>query len=291
LTTPLILDFDRSVGALPNARTIDLAGWQESIRFGCSLRRFRAVVEAIEQRMPAVYGTVFLGSGDYHHLTWPLVERQVARAPFDVVVFDNHPDNMRFPFGVHCGSWVRKVALLPYVAHVHVLGISSGDVSRAHAWENYLTPLRRGKLSYWTVGVDTRWATWLGLGAAFRPFDTPAALIEHFIESRRASTSPVYLSIDKDVLSPDIARTNWDQGRLADIDLFRVIDALSGRIIGSDITGDISVYRYRTGWKRKLSALDAQPEIDAARLAAWQAQQHALNLRLLARIADASRGA
>jgi hypothetical protein len=291
LKAPLVLDFDRSVGALPDAHVVDLADWQEAIRFGCGLRRFRAVVGEIERRMPVDYGTVFLGSGDYHHLTWPLVERIGTQTPFDVVVFDNHPDNMRFPFGVHCGSWVRRVALLPQVAHVHVLGISSGDVSATHAWENYLTPLRRGKLSYWTVGVDTRWATRLGLGAAFRPFDTPAALIERFVEACGASTLPVYLSIDKDVLSPDVARTNWDQGRLSDLDLLRVIDALRGRIIGSDITGDVSAYRYRTWWKRKLSALDEQPEIDAAQLAAWQAQQHALNLRLLARIADASRGA
>lgn len=291
MKAPLVLDFDRSVGALPGAQVIDLAEWQEAIRFGCSLRRFRAVVEAIERRMPADYGTVFLGSGDYHHLTWPLVERQLARGPFEVVVFDNHPDNMRFPFGVHCGSWVRKVALLPQVAHVHVLGISSADVSSAHAWENYLTPLRRGKLSYWTVGVDTRWATRFGLGAAFRPFDTPAELIARFVASRDASTLPVYLSIDKDVLSPDVARTNWDQGRLSDLDVLGVIDALRGHIIGSDITGDISAYRYRTWWKRRLSALDEQPQIDPVQLATWQAQQHALNLRLLARIAQASRDA
>ncbi len=102
---------------------------------------------------------------------------------------------------------------------------------------------------------------------------------------------PVYLSIDKDVLSPDVARTNWDQGRLSDLDVLGVIDALRGHIIGSDITGDISAYRYRTWWKRRLSALDEQPQIDPVQLATWQAQQHALNLRLLARIAQASRDA
>ena len=32
---PVILDFDRSVGALPGAMRIDLADWQEPIRFGC----------------------------------------------------------------------------------------------------------------------------------------------------------------------------------------------------------------------------------------------------------------
>lgn len=289
MKAPLVLDFDRSVGALPGATVIDLGDWQEAIRFGCSLRRFRKVCATIEAQLPADYGTVFLGSGDYHHLSWPLIERRAAQSPFEVVVFDNHPDNMRFPFGVHCGSWVRRVALLPCVAQVHVLGISSGDVSAAHAWENYLTPLRRKKLSYWTVGVDTGWAARLGLAHAFKAFDTPAALLDRFVDERRGSTSPVYLSIDKDVLSPDVARTNWDQGRLSDTHLYAAIDALAGRLVGSDITGDVSAYRYRAWWKRKLSALDEQPEIDAAQLAVWQAQQHALNLRLLDRISAASR--
>jgi hypothetical protein len=289
LKTPIVLDFDRSVGALPGAHVIDLASWQEAIRFGCSLRRLHAVAAAIDSALPAEHGTVFLGSGDYHHLSWPLIERCAAHGRFDVIVFDNHPDNMRFPFGVHCGSWVRKVALLPFVEHVHVLGISSGDVSASHAWENYLTPLRRGKLSYWTVGVDTRWAARFGLASAFRAFDTPTALLDRFIDERRNSRLPVYLSIDKDVLDPTVARTNWDQGRLDDHDLFRVIDDLRGRLIGSDITGDISAYRYRAWWKRKLSAMDEQPDIDPAQLQAWQAQQHALNLRLLERIQAAYR--
>lgn len=281
---PLVLDFDRSVGALPGAHVLDLGDWQEAIRFGCTLRRFRRVVRAIQARLPTNYGTVFLGSGDYHHLSWPLIERCAAPAPFEVVVFDNHPDNMRFPFGVHCGSWVRKVALLPQVARVRVLGICSADVSAAHAWENYWTPLRRGKLEYWTVGVDTGWSRRLGVPSAFRGFDTPQTLLDRFVEEQRGSTAPVYLSIDKDVLSPEVAHTNWDQGRMLEADLARGIDALRGRLIGSDVTGDVSAYRYRTWWKRKLSALDEQPQIDAAQLALWQAQQHALNLRLLQRI-------
>jgi hypothetical protein len=287
---PAILDFDRSVGALPGAMRIDLADWQESIRFGCGLRRFRELTQVINDRLPANSDCVFLGSGDFHHLTWPLVERHRARGPFEVIVFDNHPDNMRFPFGVHCGSWVRKVASLPFVAHVHVVGISSADVSAAHAWENHLTPLRRRKLSYWTIGVDTRWAARLGLAHAFRGFDTRAALLDRFLDEQRGLARPVYLSIDKDVLSADVARTNWDQGRLLDTDLFAAIEALRGRVFASDITGDVSAYRYATWWKRKLSALDEQPAIDPAQVLAWQAQQHALNLRLLERIVNSRAG-
>jgi len=286
---PLVLDFDRSVGTLPGETRLDLGDWQERIRFGCTLRTFRAFLAALAPQIPREHGTVFFGSGDYHHLSWPMIERLAARGPFEVVVFDNHPDNMRFPWGIHCGSWVRRVALLPFVSRVRVLGISSGDVGAAHAWENYWTPLRRGKLEYWTVGVDTGWSRKAGLAAVFRNFDTPSALIDRFAEEQRGATTPVYLTIDKDALSPEVAHTNWDQGRLLEADLVRGIDALAGRVVGSDINGDVSAYRYATWWKRKLSALDEQPEIDAAQLAQWQAQQHALNLRLLERIEAATR--
>ncbi len=67
-----------------------------------------------------------------------------------------------------------------------------------------------------------------------------------------------------------------------------IIDALHGRIIGSDITGDISAYRYRTWWKRLLSGMDSQMIVPQTELDAWQAQQRAFNTRLLAKIAEAS---
>ena len=125
---PLILDFDGAIGAIEGATTIPLGDWQEAIRFGCTLRTFDRLRRHLAATAPAEHGTVLMGSGDYHHLTWPLVERQRARGPFQLVVFDNHPDNMRFPWGIHCGSWVRKVAMLPYVLPVGPSNPSSTDV-------------------------------------------------------------------------------------------------------------------------------------------------------------------
>ena len=287
MRAPLVLDFDASVGALDGATRIDLAAWQERIRFGATQRTFARFVATLLPQLPPAHGTVLLGSGDYHHLSWPLIARRAAQGPFEVVVFDNHPDNMRFPWGIHCGSWVRRVAALPCVTRVHVVGISSGDVGLGHAWENHLAPLWRGRLEYWTVGSDASWLPRLGLHQAWHGFATPAELLDAFAQRQMGTTTPVYLSIDKDVLSPEVARTNWDQGRFSEADLMRGIDTLAGRLIGSDITGEVSQYRYATWWKRKLSALDEQPAIDVAELTRWQATQHALNLRLLERIAQA----
>ena len=281
---PVVLDIDASVGPLPDGLVLPLGEWQEAIRFGCSLatmRRFRALLDA---QLPARHGTVFTGSGDFHHLSWPLIARLKSATPTQVVVLDNHPDNMRFPFGVHCGSWVRRVAALPFVDHVHVLGITSHDIGAGHAWENYLAPLLRGKLTYWSMGVDTGWSHRLGIARAFRGFDTPDALVDGFVEHQRNQVLPSYLTIDKDAFAPDVAHTNWDQGRLQLEHALALIASLRHGLAGSDINGEVSHYRYQAWWKRKLSALDEQPAIDPAQVAAWQAQQHALNLKLLAAI-------
>ena len=228
-------------------------------------------------------GTVMLGSGDFHHLSQLLIARcvETQRDDFDVVVFDNHPDNMRFPFGTHCGSWVAWVAGLARVSHVHVVGVTSSDVSLRHAWENRLAPLYRGKLTYWCTGVDTHWARVIGLGRAVREFEGVDHLVGAFSEWLTGSNRPIYLSIDKDVFAPDVIHTNWDQGELLEHHVQAMIGAMRGRVIGSDITGDISAYRYRTPWKRLLSRWDGQAEPGPADLGRWRPPQRALDQRLV----------
>lgn len=279
---PTVLDIDRSVVPPAESLVVPLGHWQEALRFGCTLRtlaRFDEVLTELPLR-----GPVLLGSGDFHHLSWPLIARVPGDERFQVVVLDNHPDNMRYPFGVHCGSWVRRVAMLPRVSHVHVVGIGSSDIGANHAWENYRAPLREGRLSYWSVGVDVSWAARAGLAHAFHGFDDVAALVEAFCAYQADEPLPAYLSIDKDVFAEDVARTNWDQGMFRLDDALAIIGSLRGGLVGSDITGEVSHYRYRSWWKRWLSARDAQPAVDERDLARWQAQQHVLNERLLAAI-------
>ena len=97
-----------------------------------------------------------------------------------------------------------------------------------------------------------------------------------------------YLSIDKDVFAPEVVRTNWDQGRMLESEAMDIIGALSGQIVGSDITGDVSSWRYTTWWKRWMSAGDGQDtQIGAQTLASWQLGQHAFNERLVERLQQA----
>lgn len=292
-TTPVVLDFDSSVAPLPGELRLDLRADQEAVRFGCRVSRLTALRADLDRRLPppAAHGTVLMGSGDFHHLSWPLVARQAAAAtaPLRVVVLDNHPDNMRYWFGVHCGSWVRRVAALPNVSQVIVAGITSGDIGAGHAWENHWRPLAGGKLQYWSCGVDVGWSRRVGLGAAFRAFDGLPALTAALAAQLQHEPQPTYLSIDKDVLSPDTVRTNWDQGRMTEPQLIAIVGALHGQLVGSDITGEVSTWRYASRLKRWLSAGDGQDTAgpDAATVAGWQREQNALNARLIAPLAAA----
>ncbi|WP_239326886.1 hypothetical protein [Snodgrassella gandavensis] len=290
MNKPVILDFDHSMGTIADAFRIELGQWQEAIRFGCAQAKFKQLQAELTRQLPACYGTVLMGSGDYHHVSLLLIKRLQqyfnATNPIQVVIFDNHPDNMRYLFGIHCGSWVSYVAQLPFVSHVHVLGITSNDIGFAHCWENRLTPLLQGKLTYWCMDVQVGWAKKIGLQQAFRAFASPEELVSAFIQAQQQTSESVYVSIDKDVLGKDVVQTNWDQGRMQLVHLLTVIAALDQRIIGSDITGEVSQWQYTNLLKRLLSAMDKQEPIPAATLAAWQQQHHAVNQQLLAALAQ-----
>ncbi|MCO6505065.1 MAG: arginase family protein [Snodgrassella sp.] len=282
----VVLDFDQSTGHIDNALTIELRQWQEAIRFGCSKSKLQQLTTLLEQRLPVRHGTVLIGSGDYHHISLLLIQRlknyYSAEKPIQIVIFDNHPDNMRYLFGIHCGSWVSYVAQLPFVSHVHVLGITSNDIGLSHSWENRLKPLWQNKLTYWCMDVDISWTQKIGLQKAFRAFSSPTELVNAFVQAQRDSTQPLYISIDKDVLGKDVVQTNWDQGRMQLEDLLTVINALGQRVIGSDITGEVSQWQYASLLKRLLSAMDKQEPIPADTLVQWQAQHHIINQQLLA---------
>lgn len=291
---PVILDFDASVPpvAVDEVR-IDLAGWQEAIRFGCSMRVFAGLEDHLDRLMPQEYDCVFTGSGDYHHLSLLLL-RRLARLrglppdSLDLVVCDNHPDNMRYLFGLHCGSWVRHASSLACVRRVHVIGITSPDIGLFRAWENYLMPFVRKKLWYWSVGQSANWLGLLGRGAHSRRFRTADALIAAFTPVL-GETGAVYLSIDKDVLSPSAAYTGWDQGVCGPAHLEAVLRGCAGRLIGCDVTGDFSVYAYAGRFKRLLSRRDGLTGTLPDAPESLRAERQAMNIRLLEMIREATK--
>lgn len=280
-----VLNFDDSAGRPQHSAQLELQDWQEDIRFSCNWKTFRQFSNLLEQQLPTAseLGCVLLGSGDYHHVTQALLSRLDPKQPIHLIVCDNHPDNMRYPLGIHCGSWVYWASRLPQVARIDVIGISSADISVAHAWENHCLPLIRGKLHYWSVKQSAAWTRWVGAKAAWHGYEDPNQLMQDFI-GQLDHDLPIYLSIDKDVFSQQVVQTNWDQGNFVEQNLLDLIDACAGRLIGADITGDVSAYRYKSLLKRMLSAGDGQSEPSEADVKLWQVEQQQLNDRLITAI-------
>lgn len=286
MSRALILDFDGSVAPLPETDAVVLRDKQEAIRFGCRAAALRELGRQLTPVLGSNPPVVFLGSGDYHHVTYLLVERlRALRTMIQLVVFDNHPDNMRYPFGIHCGSWVSHVSRLPFVARVHVVGITSTDVESGHLWENRLLPLYSGKVRYWCVRRNLRLMRTFGIRHS-NSFDTTTSMLAALNDAVSESSEPIYLSIDKDVLAGDVVTTNWDQGVMRFEELIAAIRPLRQRLVGSDITGDVSAYRYHSRFKRFLSGLDRQPSIPDDRLVGYQTQHQEVNQRLLSLLRD-----
>lgn len=279
---PWVLNFDDSAGRPAESMQLELQDWQERIRFSSSWQTFKQLTQLFDQQLPHTeqLGCVLLGSGDYHHVTHALLSRFDPAEQIHLVVFDNHPDNMRYPLGIHCGSWVYWASRLPQVKRIDVLGISSADIHLRHAWENHWSALIRGKVHYWSVQQSAAWMRWIGAGHAWHGYAEPTALVEAFIAQLDRSQK-IYLSIDKDVFSQQVVQTNWDQGQLFEQHVFDVISACQGRLIGADITGDVSAYRYNSILKRMLSAGDGQSEPSEDDVRVWQVEQQKLNQRLI----------
>jgi hypothetical protein len=177
------------------------------------------------------------------------------------------------------------------VAKVITIGVCSPDIGRKGS--------RRGDLAL--IGEDRldlyAWQAPDGGGEVAlegRAWPTISAMGEPAFIARLAaeiSTSALYVTIDKDVLGPEGAVTNWDQGRASVDFLIAAIQAAAAgrRIVGADVVGDWSSPVYGDGpvarmLKHGEALLDqpwSRPEPKAA-----SALNEAVNLRLLELFSD-----
>lgn len=290
-----LLDLDGSLLELPTlARRAELAQVLDMRDLGEPLRLWAtaAALEDFRRRLeeaPPLQGIgpeiTFLGSGDYHHLAAVLIGR--AAGPLSVIHFDNHPDWVRLPPAWHCGSWVNRVLDMPHVARVVTIGPCSDDLTWPQLKGANLAALASGRLELWpwrhapsrrlgapplawrNLGDETDWAGCLAAIFGSLP------------------TRSVWVSIDKDVLRPEEAITNWDQGEMPLSVLTRALRILARKksILGIDVCGEYSSPRFVSFWKR-LSAWFDHPSSDRVRQPLWRndATNHSL-LQTFAEIA------
>lgn len=172
-------------------------------------------------------GIHFFDNGNYHYMSKLWTDS--IREPFDLVVFDHHPDMQppRFEGILSCGGWIKEVLdHNKLVQNVIVIGVADHlveeiqeDLTQANAAEilDCVTFIRESELT--AVTLEGR-------------SPDRVHLTSH--------TTPAYISIDKDALSMQEAATNWDQGSLTFEQLAETLQALAQnrKILGIDICGE-----------------------------------------------------
>lgn len=276
-----ILDLDGSLAAQADlfaaapAEWISAAEWGPRIRLACRFGEFdrfcRSPGEALSADDPWV---TFYGSGDFHHVTLALLNR--IRRPFNLLVLDKHPDWMRgIPF-LHCGTWLHHALRLPQVRRVFHCG-GDTDFDNAYRWLAPWAEIASGRVVVFPARQRFMAGRWAGLPVhpllrdRIPAAEVVRAALEPCLDDLRGY--PLYISVDKDVLTTQDAAVNWDSGLLRLDQVLAIVEtfvgAADGRVIGADVLGDWSPVRLGGWLNRVCDWLDhPSPELgpdDAAR--------------------------
>jgi hypothetical protein len=266
-----ILDLDGSLAQQSRllvesaAEVVPLQDWGRRLRLACSFDCFRRFEQSLARCLGPDPVVTFYGSGDFHHVSLALVRR--ITTPFNLLVLDKHPDWMRgIPF-LHCGTWLRHAVRLPLLRRVYHVG---GDLDFDNAWR-WLAPadeLRRGKITVFPAVRRFRSGPWrrvpnVPLSDNGRPItaDHLGRLLRPF--APELARWPLYVSLDKDVMTAADAVVNWDSGhlRLAEVTtvLAAFLAAARGNLLGLDVVGDWSPVRLGGVFRRLLGWMEHPP--------------------------------
>jgi hypothetical protein len=273
-------------------RFITARAWGPRVRLACSFwefHRFRRWLNSeLRNDGPAI---TFYGSGDFHHVTLVLLERIAER--FNLLVLDKHPDWMRGIPLIHSGTWLRHALRLPHLNRVFHCG---GELDFDNAWR-LIAPWREIECKRIVVlPAARRFCRGRWAGISVQPLlveDRPlvAALDEALSPFREELGSlPLYVSIDKDVLSAEDAAVNWDSGLLRLPDLITIVEeflaAAGGRLAGADVLGDWSPVQLGHVLNRICDWIDhPSPLLDEREAAARNSRANAEILRVLRAVA------
>ena len=155
----------------------------------------------------------WIDSGDYHYVSKLWLDR--IEEPFTLVVLDHHPDMQQPMFGelLSCGSWVRVVLEQnPLVNKVWLIGVDDKLLGETEGFAEKVDVISESELMGKPI-VETI--------------------------KRLDIQGPLYLSIDKDVMTNSECSTNWDQGSMTWKQLTALLNHLLQRqVLGVDICGE-----------------------------------------------------
>lgn len=165
-------------------------------------------------------GIHYLDSGNYHYISY-LWLKKIER-PFELVLFDNHPDMQPSLFGdiLSCGGWVKDaLEKCDCLKHVLCIGVNEELLSEEMKQNENVTFISRQRIEKKNLNE-----------------------LISMIAKEHYKRFPTYISVDKDVLNENEIKTNWDQGTLTKEQLFAVLRYIFSEceVLGMDICGEPS---------------------------------------------------
>ncbi|MBE6033709.1 MAG: arginase [Clostridiales bacterium] len=159
-------------------------------------------------------GLHFIDSGNYHYATKFWIDK--IQEKFNLIVFDYHTDMQEplFKNILSCGSWLAHCAEKNlYIDKIILLGVSRKQkISLDKKYKDKIICLDIGQIK------EKNYSSLQKINMKY----------------------PIYISIDKDVLSRTIFETNWTQGEMKLTELKNILQEimLERRIIGIDLCGE-----------------------------------------------------
>lgn len=195
MTEHILLDFSHIYEGKRNFEAHGLTLIDLSDISGTNMYCTKEAAAEIRQRLKpwGPQGIHFLDNGNYHYATLFFLEK--IREPFSLVLFDHHTDMQKpmIPYLLSCGSWAGEALKNSrFLKQLILIGPEKKSMDSI-----------AGCLKERLIGISME---------EIARGDSEEEL------GRIDLSLPIYISIDKDVLSPYYARTNWSQGTMtADI--------------------------------------------------------------------------
>ncbi|MFM7150341.1 MAG: hypothetical protein ACKO23_10905, partial [Gemmataceae bacterium] len=273
-----ILDLDQSLRKQPevlsSARAvIHLIDRGKRLRLACSWPAFRSFQNHFNQQVGCATDKSpvlrFIGSGDFHHLTLALLNRFSVR--FNLLVLDNHPDWMRFLPFLHCGTWLYHASCLPNINRIFHLG---GNVDFDNGFR-HLAPTSSLRQKRIVVFPEKRQFTrgfWKRIPnqnlrlCQDGPITTSRVRELLSPWAKDLATLPLYISLDKDVMTSSKSRVNWDSGDIYPEEVLQILDEFRicvPQILGMDVVGDWSPVDVKGVFRKVLHLLEHANDKDS----------------------------
>jgi hypothetical protein len=201
---------------------------------------------------PQLAKFILYGSGDFHHLTglWLPIDARTGHARF----LRQSPRLGCASPRWCCGGWINRALELPHVRQVAIWGCGNFECWWPHQLFGNRKAERAGMLMVHPWADDRPARARKRRGAILR--ENWREKFANF--ARGLNGSNIYVTIDLDCLAPNLAWTNWENGKFDFEDVRWGLATLRqhARVVAGDMCGAYSCRLMRGGKQRFVSEFD-----------------------------------